>query len=86
MAEELRQFGVASVSLWPGFTRTEDVLGQPDVYPDLSATVSQIFPGRIVAALAADPAVIERTGTRLRGSELAAEYGIVDVDDPAARG
>jgi dehydrogenase/reductase SDR family protein 1 len=86
MAEELRPYGVASVSLWPGFTRTEDVLGQPDIYPDLSATVSQIFPGRVVAALAADPAVIERTGTRLRGSELADEYGIEDVDEPPVRG
>jgi dehydrogenase/reductase SDR family protein 1 len=86
MAEELRPFGVASVTLWPGFTRTEDVLAQSDVYPDLSATVSQIFPGRVVAALAADPAVFERTGTRLKGSELAVEYGIEDVDAAPARG
>ncbi len=80
MAEELRPYDVASVSLWPGFTRTEDVLAQPDVYPDLSRTVSPLFNGRAVAALAGDPRVIEKTGQRLRVSELAAEYGFTDVD------
>jgi dehydrogenase/reductase SDR family protein 1 len=80
MAEELRPHSVASVTLWPGFTRTEDVLAQPDVYPDLSATVSQPFAGRAVAALAADPAVMERTGQRLRASDLALEYGFSDAD------
>lgn len=78
MAEELRPHGVASVSLWPGFVRTEDVVGQPDVYPDLSATVSQIFPGRAIAALAADPAVIEKTGQTLKAADLADEYGFGD--------
>ena len=58
MAEELHSHNVASVSLWPAFTRTEDVLAQRDVYPDLSGTVSQLFPGRAVAALAADPRVM----------------------------
>jgi dehydrogenase/reductase SDR family protein 1 len=81
MAEELRPHGIASVSLWPGFIRTEDVLAQPDVYPDLSSTVSQAFPGRAVAALAADPAVMERSGQTLKASELAAEYGFTDVED-----
>ncbi len=78
MAEELRPHDVASVSLWPGFIRTEDVLAQPDAYPDLSATVSQIYPGRAVAALAADPGLMRRTGTRLKASELADEYGFTD--------
>jgi dehydrogenase/reductase SDR family protein 1 len=78
MAEELRPHDVASVSLWPGFVRTEDVLGQPDVYPDLSQTVSQIFPGRAVAALAADPEVMARSGQTLKGAELAEEYGFAD--------
>jgi dehydrogenase/reductase SDR family protein 1 len=80
MAEELRPHNVASVSLWPGFIRTEDVLGQPDVYPDLSSTVSQLFPGRAVAALAADPAVINKTGQTLKASDLATEYGFTDTD------
>jgi NAD(P)-dependent dehydrogenase (short-subunit alcohol dehydrogenase family) len=78
MAEELRTHGIASISLWPGFVRTEDVVGQPDVYPDTSTTVSQIFPGRAVAALAADPAVMEKSGAKFRAAELAAEYGFAD--------
>jgi dehydrogenase/reductase SDR family protein 1 len=80
MAEELQPHRVAAVSFWPGFTRTEDVLGQPDVYPDLSATVSQIFGGRAVAALAADPDVMKKTGETLRVNDLAAEYGFTDTD------
>jgi dehydrogenase/reductase SDR family protein 1 len=83
MADELRPHDVASVSLWPGFIRTEDVLAQPEVYPDLSSTVSQIFPGRAVAALASDPAVMEKTGQRLKASDLAGEYGFGDVDEDA---
>lgn len=86
MAEELRPHNVASVSLWPGFIRTEDVLGQPDVYPDLSATVSQRFPGRAVAALAADPMVIDKTGQTLKASDLAAEYGFDDSEPPVGPG
>ena len=81
MAEELRPHGVASVAIWPGFIRTEDVLGQPEVYPDLSATVSPLYPGRAVAALAGDPSVLEKTGQVLKASELAAEYGFTDVED-----
>ena len=83
MAEEFRPYGVASVSLWPGFIRTEDVLAQPGVYPDLSSTVSPLFPGRAVAALAGDPAVIEKSGQTLKASELAAEYGFTDIEDDA---
>ena len=67
MAEELRPYGVASVSLWPGFIRTEDVLAQPDVYPDLSTTHSQLFPGRAVAALSNDPDVLARGCPARRG-------------------
>ena len=84
MAEELRPHRVASVSLWPGFIRTEDVVGQPDVYPDLSATVPQIFPGRAIAALAADPTVIEKTGETLRAADLADEYGFDDAEPSAS--
>ena len=83
MTEELRPYNVASVALWPGFTRTEDVLGQPDVYPDLSSTVSQLYPGRAVAALAADPSVIEKTGQTVKASDLATEYGFTDTEPPA---
>lgn len=80
MAEELRPHRVASISLWPGFNRTEDVLARPDLYPDLSGSVSTRFAGRAVAALAADPDVLARSGKCLRASDLAREYGFTDVD------
>lgn len=83
IAEELRPHRVAALTLWPGFIRTEDVVGHPDVYPDLSTTVSQLFPGRAVAALAADPAVIEKTGQTLKASDLAEEYHFHDSEPPA---
>jgi dehydrogenase/reductase SDR family protein 1 len=82
MAEELRPYQVASVSLWPGFIRTEDVIAQPDVYPDLSGTRSPRFTGRAVALLAMDPRLMERSGQRLKSSDLAAEYGFTDLEAP----
>jgi dehydrogenase/reductase SDR family protein 1 len=81
MAEELRPHNVACVSLWPGFTRTEFVLAQPDVYPDLSATVSPLFNGRAVVALACDPRIMQKTGQRLKVRDLASEYNFTDSDE-----
>jgi dehydrogenase/reductase SDR family protein 1 len=85
MAEELRPYRVSSVSLWPGFIRTEDVVAQPDVYDDLTGTRSPRFPGRAVAALAMDPNVMEKTGQRLKASDLALEYGFSDLDARSER-
>ena len=79
-AEELRQHGVAVISIWPRFTRTEAVLAHPELYPDLSKAWSQVFNGRAVAALAADPRVIEKTGHALDIAVVANEYGFTDLD------
>jgi hypothetical protein len=38
------------------------------------------FTGRAVAALAADPAVIEKTGRALNVLDLTREYGFTDLD------
>jgi len=85
MAVELKPLAVASVTLWPGFIRTEDVLLSPDLYPDLSRTSSPLYPGRAVAALAADPNVLAKTGTKLSIADLAQEYGFTDPETaPAA--
>ena len=78
MAAELRPHNVASISVWPGFTRTEDVVDDPVRYPDISRSAAPIFNGRAVAALAADPKVIEKTGTHVTVKDLAAEYGFSD--------
>ena len=47
---------------------------------DLSNSESPQFAGRAVAALAADPNVLERTGRVLVVAEVAEEYGFTDVD------
>jgi hypothetical protein len=80
MAEELRPYSVACVSLRPRLTKTDDVLAQPDVYPDLTRAASPRFTGRAVAALAADPAVMEKTGQVPNVLDLARKYGFTDID------
>ena len=77
-AYELREHGVAVVSLYPGLVRTEAVLAA-GVF-DLSNSESPEFLGRAVAALAADPSVIERSGHVLVAANLARHYGFTDVD------
>ncbi len=51
MAEELRAYDVAAVSLYPGMVRTEKVM-QAAAFLDLSNSESPQFIGRAVAALA----------------------------------
>ncbi len=79
MADELRVHGVTVVSLWPGLTKTERVLGQPERY-DLGAAGTPQFTGRAVVSLAADPDVSAKTGRALPVLDLAHEYGFTDVD------
>ena len=43
-------------------------------------TESPEYVGRAVAALAADPNVLEKSGQILRVGDLAREYGFTDVD------
>jgi dehydrogenase/reductase SDR family protein 1 len=86
MAHELRRYGIAAVSVWPGYIKSEKLAAQPDrVPPALAKLIAERgetpqFVGRAVAALAADPAVMEKTGQILLASELALEYGFTDVD------
>jgi dehydrogenase/reductase SDR family protein 1 len=78
-ASQLRERGVAVVSLYPGLVRTEGILKWAE-HIDLSNSESPQFAGRAVVALAADPNVLERTGQVLVAAELAEEYGFTDVD------
>ena len=81
MAHELRSHGVACVSLYPGIVRTEYILEHAAHLPfSLEASESPELSGRAVAALAADPRVLEQTGTVQVVAELAARYGFEDVD------
>ncbi|MGE5101739.1 MAG: short-chain dehydrogenase, partial [Deltaproteobacteria bacterium] len=52
---------------------------------DLSNSESPEFIGRAVAALAADPAVMHRTGKILVAAALATEYGFTDIDGKTPR-
>jgi dehydrogenase/reductase SDR family member 1 len=79
MAHELRPHNVAGVALYPGLVRTEGVLKAVEHF-DLSNSESPQFIGRAVAALAADPDVMRKSGQVLVAAELAEEYGFTDVD------
>jgi NAD(P)-dependent dehydrogenase (short-subunit alcohol dehydrogenase family) len=83
-AHELRAHGVAVVSLYPGLVRTEGVMRAAE-YLDLSNSESPEFVGRAVAALAADPDVLRRSGEVLVAAALAREYGFSDVDGRTPR-
>ena len=78
-AHELRGQGVTVVSLYPGLVRTEKVM-EAAAWLDLSNSESPQFIGRAVAALAADPQVIEKSGGVLIAASLAREYGFTDID------
>lgn len=79
MAEELRPRGVAVISLYPGMVRTEKVM-EAAAYLDLSNSESPQFIGRAIAALAADPAVMTRSGTVVVAAAYAREQGVLDID------
>jgi len=86
MAIELKEAGVTSVSLWQGFTFTERAIDNLKNVPGMASQLksangsSPEFPGRVIAALAADPDVLKRTGGSFINAELALEYGITDID------
>ena len=84
MASELRAHGVAAVSLYPGLVRTEKVL-EAAAFLDLGNSESPQFVGRAVAALAADPNVLSKSGQALVAAALALEYGFTDVDGKQPR-
>jgi NAD(P)-dependent dehydrogenase (short-subunit alcohol dehydrogenase family) len=88
MAIELKPHDVASLSLWMGLTFTERAERNLKKYPEMSSQTvtnpdvgsSIEFPGRVIAALARDPAVMKRSGGTYIAAELALDYGVTDVD------
>jgi NAD(P)-dependent dehydrogenase (short-subunit alcohol dehydrogenase family) len=91
MAAELYPHGIAAVSITPGFLRSESMLehfgvternwrdgGKKD--KNFLASESPLYIGRAVAALAADPKILTRTGQLFSSWELAREYKFTDVD------
>jgi hypothetical protein len=91
MAAELRPFDVAAVAITPGFLRSETMLEHHAVTEanwreagtqdkNFLESESPLFVGRAVAALAADPDVLARTGQLWSSWELARVYGFTDYD------
>jgi len=78
-AHELRPHGIAVVSLYPGMVRTELVMAAAQ-WLDLSNSESPEFAGHVIAALARDPQLMERSGQALVSAALAMEYGVSDID------
>jgi NAD(P)-dependent dehydrogenase (short-subunit alcohol dehydrogenase family) len=77
MADDLRPFGIACIAVSPGFMRLERM----DLTPELAAKAeSAEFPGRAIAALAADPNVMSKSGGVFITPALSREYGFTDVD------
>lgn len=84
MAHELREHRVAVVSLYPGLVRTEGVMKAAQ-YFDLTNSESPQFIGRAVAALAADPDIMHKTGQILVAAAVAQEYDFRDIDGKQPR-
>jgi len=88
MAIELKPYNVASISLWQGLTFSEKAEYNIAANPELKKSIvtnpligsSVEHPGRVVAALAADPDIMKRSGGTFITAEVAQEYGITDID------
>ena len=90
LAEELKPYGVAAVSLTPGFLRSEQMLEHFGVTaatwreaPDPHFTACSETPayiGAAVVALASDPDIFAKTGQAFSTWRCADEYGIRDAD------
>lgn len=90
-AAELEPHRIASIAITPGFLRSEAMLqhfgvtennwrdgGKKD--SNFLQSESPLYVGRAVAALAADPNVMNRTGMLCSSWELARDYGFTDYD------
>ncbi|WP_371825274.1 SDR family oxidoreductase [Paenibacillus soyae] len=95
LAEELRPHGVTALAVTPGFLRSEEMLEHfgvseanwqdavhsgKDQAEHFGQSETPRFVGRGIAALAADPAVLEKTGKVLPSWDLSDEYGFIDID------
>ena len=87
-AHQLREHGVAVVSLWPGLVLTERLQQVPNVAEvfDISGAETPRFCGRAVTALAGDAEVLRLSGRAVSARELADQYGFTDVDGRLPKG
>jgi NAD(P)-dependent dehydrogenase (short-subunit alcohol dehydrogenase family) len=91
LAEELTPYGVAALAVTPGYLRSEAMLDhfgvteanwRKGIKKDANFILSEtpFFVGRAVAALAADPRILDKSGGLYSSWGLAEEYGFTDVD------
>ena len=91
MAEDLHKHGVAAIAVTPGYMRTESILDHFGVTeanwregakkdPNFLASETPFYVGRAIAALAADPRRMEKSGGLYSSWGLAREYGFTDMD------
>ncbi|NML07073.1 SDR family NAD(P)-dependent oxidoreductase [Sphingomonas sp. G-3-2-10] len=84
MAVDLREFGVAALSIWMGALRTARlealIASEPAKYGYLeNRTETSEFTGHVIWALFNDPDVMARSGETVIGAEMAKHYGIADA-------
>lgn len=90
-AAELRPHGIAAVAITPGFLRSEAMLEGFGVTeanwregaardPHFAYSETSAYLGRAVAALAADPGVMAKSGRALATWGLYRDYGFTDAD------
>jgi NAD(P)-dependent dehydrogenase (short-subunit alcohol dehydrogenase family) len=90
-AADLRPHGVAAVAVSPGFLRSEAMLDHFGVTEatwrdaiavdrHFAASETPRFVARGVAALAADPRIMDRSGRAFGSWQLGRDYGLFDVD------
>ena len=86
-AQELREHGIASLAVAPGFMRTERIVEAFRRAGALAALdgpggpkETPVYLGRAIVALASDERVMEKSGQLLEVGALAREYGFTDVD------
>lgn len=83
MAFDLREFGIAAVSIWMGSLLTDRVrkiiASNPDRFGHILDTAeTPELTGHVIWALYHDPELMSLSGQTLIGAELAARYGISD--------
>jgi NAD(P)-dependent dehydrogenase (short-subunit alcohol dehydrogenase family) len=96
LGEELAPHKIAAIAVAPGFMRTEAILDHFGATPQNWLEIAQTnkeaigfgfagsetpcYVGRGIAALAADPKAMRKSGRVVSSSELSDEYGFSDID------
>ena len=78
LAGELEDYEIAVLALTPGWVLAERMT---ELTPTQRAQTESVeYIGRAIAALAADPGIMRRSGQALAVGNLAREYGFTDID------